>query len=103
VTDGAVLNTVLFDKFTGLKHLPIGSPSGHGDEALLRHAPPSGARLLDIGCRVGDHRMLAMWRKDGNRWNVMPPTGFPDEAPLHKLVEADPDLLPLAGSAASRS
>lgn len=37
--------------------------------------------------------MPAMWRKDGNRWGVMPPTGFPDEATLHKIVEADPQLL----------
>lgn len=28
----------------------------------------------------------------------MPPTGFPDEATLHTLVERDPYLLPLAGS-----
>lgn len=39
-----------------------------------------------------------MWRKDGNRWHTMRPTGFPDEATLHNLVEADPYLLPLAGS-----
>lgn len=42
--------------------------------------------------------MPAMWRKDGDRWQVMTPAGFPDEATLHTLVERDPYLLPLAGS-----
>jgi hypothetical protein len=42
--------------------------------------------------------MAALWRKDGNRWEVMAPTRFPDEATLHGLVELDPYLLPLSGS-----
>src|SRR4051812_48490661 len=42
--------------------------------------------------------MTALWRKDGNRWEVMAPTGYPDEATLHGLVERDPYLLPLAGT-----
>lgn len=42
--------------------------------------------------------MIALWKKDGPQWQVMSPTGFPDEATLHGLVERDPYLLPLAGS-----
>ena len=42
--------------------------------------------------------MTALWRKDGSRWEVMAPSGFPDEETLHGLVEQDPYLLPLAGS-----
>ena len=42
--------------------------------------------------------MAALWRRDGNRWEVMAPSAFPDEKTLHGLVEQDPYLLPLAGS-----
>jgi ubiquinone/menaquinone biosynthesis C-methylase UbiE len=47
-------NTVLFDKFSRFKHLLISGLSGHSDEALARHAHPTGARVLDVGCGFGD-------------------------------------------------
>jgi SAM-dependent methyltransferase len=47
-------NTVLFQKFSRFKHLLIGGLSGHSDEALARHPPPKGARVLDVGCGFGD-------------------------------------------------
>jgi ubiquinone/menaquinone biosynthesis C-methylase UbiE len=47
-------NTVLFDKFTRFKHLLVGGLSGHSDEALARHPPTPGTRVLDIGCGFGD-------------------------------------------------
>ncbi len=47
-------NTVLFDKFCRFKHLLIDGLAPHSDEALARHEPPEGARVLDVGCGFGD-------------------------------------------------
>jgi ubiquinone/menaquinone biosynthesis C-methylase UbiE len=46
-------NTVLFDKFCRFRHLLVDGLSAHGDEALARHPPPRGARLLPVGCGSG--------------------------------------------------
>lgn len=40
----------------------------------------------------------ALWTSEGSGWSLLSPSGFPDEATLHGLVEAAPQLLPLAGS-----
>ena len=50
----AAWNTVLFDKFCRFKHLLIDGLSAHSDEALARHNPSEGARVLDVGCGFGD-------------------------------------------------
>jgi hypothetical protein len=42
--------------------------------------------------------MTAIWHNDGSRWSLLTPTGFPDEAALHSLVEQAPQTLPLAGA-----
>ena len=42
--------------------------------------------------------MSAIWRNNGSGWNLLAPTGFPNEAALHSLVEEAPQVLPLAGS-----
>jgi hypothetical protein len=42
--------------------------------------------------------MPPIWRKDSSGWQLLSPTGFPDEAALHSLVEQAPEILPLAGS-----
>ena len=47
-------NTVLFDKFSRFKHLLVGGLSGHSNEALARHPPAPGTRVLDVGCGFGD-------------------------------------------------
>lgn len=47
-------NTILFEKFCRFKHLLTTGLSIHGDEALRRHPPRAGARVLDIGCGFGD-------------------------------------------------
>src|SRR5215212_4739002 len=41
--------------------------------------------------------MTAIWQNDGAGWRLLAPTGFPDEASLHVLVEETPQILPLAG------
>jgi hypothetical protein len=41
--------------------------------------------------------MTAIWENDGTGWRLMAPSGFPDEAALHALVEQAPNILPLAG------
>jgi ubiquinone/menaquinone biosynthesis C-methylase UbiE len=47
-------NTILFEKFLRFKHLLIDGLAAHSDEALTRHAPAPGMRVLDIGCGFGD-------------------------------------------------
>lgn len=42
--------------------------------------------------------MTAIWHNDGSKWKLLTPSGFPDEAALHTLVEREPQILPLAGS-----
>lgn len=42
--------------------------------------------------------MTAIWQKTGSKWGTLSPSGFPDEAALHGLVEEAPELLPLSGS-----
>lgn len=41
--------------------------------------------------------MRAIWQNDGTGWRLLAPTGFPDEAALHALVEETPQILPLSG------
>jgi ubiquinone/menaquinone biosynthesis C-methylase UbiE len=47
-------NGVLFDKFSRFRHVLTTGLSIHGTEALRRHRPPEGARVLDVGCGFGD-------------------------------------------------
>ena len=55
-------NTVLFDKFCRFKHLLIDGLAPHSNEALARHRPPEGARVLDVGCGFGDStRIIARY------------------------------------------
>ena len=51
-------NTILFDKFCRFKHLLIDGLAAHSNEALARHTPAPGARVLDIGCGFGDSTRL---------------------------------------------
>jgi ubiquinone/menaquinone biosynthesis C-methylase UbiE len=47
-------NTVLFEKFRRFRPLVTKGLAGHGGEALRRHPPAPGSRVLDIGCGFGD-------------------------------------------------
>ncbi len=40
---------------------------------------------------------MPIWNNAGSGWQLLAPTGFPDEATLHTLVEQAPQILPLAG------
>lgn len=40
----------------------------------------------------------ALWTNDESGWDLLTPSGFPDEKTLHGLVEEAPQMLPLAGS-----
>jgi ubiquinone/menaquinone biosynthesis C-methylase UbiE len=51
-------NTILYDKFCRFKHLLIDGLAAHSNEALARHAPGPGARVLDVGCGFGDSTRL---------------------------------------------
>ena len=42
--------------------------------------------------------MTAIWQNDGEKWKLLAPAGFPNEATLHDLIEGAPHLLPLAGA-----
>jgi ubiquinone/menaquinone biosynthesis C-methylase UbiE len=45
---------ILFDKFSRFRHLLTTGLATHGTEALRRHPPAMGARVLDLGCGFGD-------------------------------------------------
>src|SRR5207245_2574285 len=44
----------LFERFVRFRHLLTTGLSVHGEKAMDLHPPPSGARVLDIGCGFGD-------------------------------------------------
>ena len=44
----------LFDRFVAYRHIVVAGLKNFGDEALRIHPPPTGARVLDIGCGFGD-------------------------------------------------
>ena len=39
-----------------------------------------------------------IWTDGNDGWKLSRPEGFPDEATLHRLIEQNPDMLPLAGA-----
>lgn len=41
--------------------------------------------------------MSSIWQTNGSKWTLLGPTGFPDEATLHSLIENAPQMLPLSG------
>jgi ubiquinone/menaquinone biosynthesis C-methylase UbiE len=47
-------NGVLFDRFLRFRHIVTTGLAAHGDEALRRHVPAPGSRVLDVGCGFGD-------------------------------------------------
>lgn len=63
-------NTVLFDKFVRFRHTLTAGLASHGDEALSRHPPALGARVLDVGCGFGD-TSIALGRIVGSRGRVV--------------------------------
>jgi hypothetical protein len=42
--------------------------------------------------------VTAVWRNDGDGWDVLEPAKYADEAHLHDLIEQAPQVLPLSGS-----
>lgn len=50
----AAWDGVLFEKFSRYRHVLTTGLSIHGTEALRRHRPAAGARVLDVGCGFGD-------------------------------------------------
>ncbi len=75
-------NTVLFHKFCRFKHLLIDGLAAHSNEALTRHAPAPGTRVLDIGCGFGDSTRLIARRvgPDGEAVGVDCARNFVDAA-----------------------
>src|SRR5262245_2927068 len=50
----AAWDGILFEKFSRYRHILTTGLSVHSTEALRRHPPATGARVLDIGCGFGD-------------------------------------------------
>jgi SAM-dependent methyltransferase len=50
----AAWNTVLFDRFSQYRHIFVVALKRFGDVAITTSPPPSGARIVDIGCGFGD-------------------------------------------------
>jgi ubiquinone/menaquinone biosynthesis C-methylase UbiE len=61
-------NGVLFDRFVQFRHIMVGGLAPHGEEALRRHPPRPGDRVLDIGCGFGDtaQRLAEMVGPEGD-------------------------------------
>ncbi len=59
---------VLFDTFVQFRDLVLDGLTPHGEEALRRHPPRAGDRVLDIGCGFGDtaQRLAGMVGADGS-------------------------------------
>jgi hypothetical protein len=64
-------------------------------------APPSGDSAAQADRSGKDAAVTGVWADVQDRWELLAPTGFGDEATLHDLVEKTPDLLPLAGRSAA--
>ena len=47
-------NGPLFDVWRGFEDIVVGNARAHGDAALTEHPPPPGARVIDLGCGLGD-------------------------------------------------
>jgi SAM-dependent methyltransferase len=47
-------NTVLYEKFCRFEHLLIEGLGQHGTKLFEHHPPARGARVLDVGCGMGD-------------------------------------------------
>lgn len=41
--------------------------------------------------------MVGIWRRDGERWSPLAPSGFEDEAALQRRIAEAPEMLPLSG------
>ena len=53
-------NGPLFDVWRGFEDIVVANARAHGDLALAQHSPPQGARVIDLGCGLGDStRQLA--------------------------------------------
>src|SRR5262249_39593424 len=65
-------NTVLYDKFVRFKHLLVAGLAGHSDEILGRNLYRNGARVLDVGCGIGDStiRIARSVGPDGQAFGV---------------------------------
>ncbi len=50
----AVWNEILLPKFTRFRPVFVAGAAQHSDQALARHAPEKGARVLDVGCGFGE-------------------------------------------------
>ena len=47
-------NGPLFDVWSGFEEIVVGNARAHGNAALAQHPPPAGARVIDLGCGLGD-------------------------------------------------
>ena len=76
---------VLFDKFSRFRELVTSGLSIHGTEALRRHPPREGTRVLDLGCGFGDST-LAIARLVGAHGSV---TGVDAASRFVELAERE--------------
>jgi len=58
----------LFERFVRYRDLVAGGLGAHGDAAMAAHPPPSGARVVDLGCGFGDttQRLAELVGADGD-------------------------------------
>jgi ubiquinone/menaquinone biosynthesis C-methylase UbiE len=83
----------LYERFVRFREIVVAGLGQHGEQALRLHPPPSGGRVLDVGCGFGDttQRIAALVGPEGEAVGV-------DAAP--RFIE---DAIAEAGAAGVRN
>lgn len=65
-------NGPLFDVWEGFEDIVVANARAHGDAALSEHPPPRGARVVDLGCGLGDstRQIAEMVGPDGHAHGI---------------------------------
>lgn len=72
----------LFDAFTKYRDLVIAGLGAHGEAAMEAHPPPTGGRVIDLGCGFGDttQRLAELVGLEGSAFGVDVAAPFIEQA-----------------------
>jgi SAM-dependent methyltransferase len=86
----------LFDAFTKYRELVTAGLGAHGEAAIEAHPPPSGGRVIDLGCGFGDttQRLAELVGPEGEAFGVDVSEPFIEQA--RKEAEGGPSNVSFA-------